>query len=395
MAKVSKRSWTYKGETKTAYVVRYFDKEGKRRQETFDKFKAADAFRKKVEGELDAGTHVARADTFTVEDAGKRFIADLERRQRIGEAMTLTTIAYRRNQQRHIDAAFGKVKLIDLTRLRIQGWVNAQAETFSYRSVKANRDHFHLLLSFCLAQEWIGKNVMADHAVKLPSMAKTRAPIPSIAELQRLIAALDIREPKESRQTHRNRRVMVGLALFCGMRWGEVTGLQWENVDLVRGRVSVRHSLSLLDGLKSPKTFAGIRDNPLPKNLLADLQEIHRLRGFPEKGHVILSRRSLPMNHSDSHRMMRPLFERAGLIGEDGHPLYTFHKFRHAAGSLLIHGGVNPLHVKQFMGHASIKTTMDIYGHLFPEDTGIASAISGAETLIDKGARMEQRLIDH
>ena len=57
---------------------------------------------------------------------------------------------------------------------------------------------------------------------------------------------------------------------------------------------------------------------------------------------------------------------RAGLVGEDGRPLYSVHALRHFAASLFIEQGFPPKRVQALMGHASITITFDRYGHLFP-----------------------------
>ena len=44
----------------------------------------------------------------------------------------------------------------------------------------------------------------------------------------------------------------------------------------------------------------------------------------------------------------------------------TLHQCRHTFASLLIAAGENPKAVQEFMGHATITMTFDLYGHLFP-----------------------------
>jgi integrase len=44
----------------------------------------------------------------------------------------------------------------------------------------------------------------------------------------------------------------------------------------------------------------------------------------------------------------------------------TPHALRHTYASILIHAGENLLYVRDRLGHASIKVTMDTYGHLLP-----------------------------
>jgi len=44
----------------------------------------------------------------------------------------------------------------------------------------------------------------------------------------------------------------------------------------------------------------------------------------------------------------------------------TLHECRHTFASMLIDSGANPKAIQQFMGHAKIQTTFDVYGHLLP-----------------------------
>ncbi len=54
----------------------------------------------------------------------------------------------------------------------------------------------------------------------------------------------------------------------------------------------------------------------------------------------------------------------------------TFHELRHTAAALAIAHGAHPMTIKERLGHASITTTMDRYGHLFPSaDEALAEAL--------------------
>ena len=59
MASVSKRQWTHNGVTNFAWVVRYTDLGGRRRERKCASKKDADRYRIKVEGEMESGVHAA------------------------------------------------------------------------------------------------------------------------------------------------------------------------------------------------------------------------------------------------------------------------------------------------------------------------------------------------
>ena len=128
------------------------------------------------------------------------------------------------------------------------------------------------------------------------------------------------------------------LALGSGMRLGELLGLQWDWVDLTKGTVTVRRSLSELNGilkLKEPKTKSNRRQIALPSATVEALED-HRKRMFAE-GHakaqyVFCNQHGGPLRRSHFYReSFRPLLTRAKLP-TDTH----FHHLRHAHASILI-----------------------------------------------------------
>ncbi len=63
-------------------------------------------------------------------------------------------------------------------------------------------------------------------------------------------------------------------------------------------------------------------------------------------------------------------------------PPCNFHDLRHTHASLLIREGLHPKVIQERMGHASIRTTLDIYGHLFP---GLDEAAADALDISARG----------
>lgn len=393
MAKVSKRKWNYKGEERTAYVVRYFDQGGVRRQGTFEKFKQADAFRLRVENELANKTHIPASKTVTMAELSNLFLEEVERRHRIKDRMTGSTrMHYRCIVQKHIAPRFGTVLVTELSADMVQQWLDDLCLKFKRGSVAAYRACLDVMLKFAVRRHYVGRNVIVEGGVRVAGGERKRLAIPSLADLQRVLAALEKPVKMERHGCFLNRRAVIGLALFTSLRRGEVAGLQWENVDLERGLLAVEHSLSFYDGLKTPKTWAGIRTNALAPYVLSALQDLWVHQGKPKTGYVIQSLRGRQMRPSQIWDLWRALAKNAGVATENGTPLWRFHDFRHAAASLLIAEGVNPLHIKTFMGHASIKTTLGVYGHLFPEDSKVPAAVTAIANRLVDGARAPQNL---
>lgn len=376
MATVTKRKWTYKGEEKTAWVVRYVDNQGKRRQETFERQKEAKEYLRKVENELHQKVHVPAGETTTVAAAARLYLDDCERRHKIKDRMTMTSIKnYTQAIASTVEPQLGHYKLTDLTADILQEHLNDLAVTFSRATVMRCRWMLKAILGLAVRKKLIARNLIVEGGVRVPSFERERIPIPSRSELTRLLAAVDVRAWKENQFVFSVRRVALSLAIFCGMRRGEICGLHWQNVDFEAGIIRVRHNMTLHDGIKAPKTWAGIRDIAMPQRVRDILREHHALWGCPEEGLVIRGRDGTKVQPAQLWFYWKTVAKRAGLVDDKGVPLYHFHALRHANVSLLIADGLTPLHIKSHIGHANVSTTLNVYGHLFPEDDSIRRSV--------------------
>lgn len=122
MASRSTRTWTAPdGKKKSAYVVRYFSG-GKHRQRTFAQAKAADAFKRKVSDELEAGSHIPQTDKVTVAVVCDLFLKHQEDRRRDGRIgghhLRTTTYAV----DKSIGPRLGDKLYADLTMADVEGF---------------------------------------------------------------------------------------------------------------------------------------------------------------------------------------------------------------------------------------------------------------------------------
>lgn len=157
------------------------------------------------------------------------------------------------------------------------------------------------------------------------------------------------------------------VAIATGMRLGELFGLQWQDVDLDAGAVTVRQTLSEAGkkiALREPKTAKSRRRIELPSLAVVALLD-HRkamlAEGSLAAGYVFCSRSGGPIRRSNFHRQQfKPLLTKAGL------PSIRFHDLRHTSATLLLLGGAHPKVVQERLGHSQISVTLDVYSHVLP-----------------------------
>ena len=149
----------------------------------------------------------------------------------------------------------------------------------------------------------------------------------------------------------------LSLALYAGLRRGEICGLQWGDVDLQHGVLHVRRQRCRADGqmiTKSPKSRAGVRDIPIAPELLPLLKAAFKLR--PSAWVVDVMPEQITRRWNNIQRIV-PISEH-----------YRLHDLRHTYGSRLVLDGVNLRVVQYLMGHSKIDITMRVYSHCRASD---------------------------
>ncbi len=160
------------------------------------------------------------------------------------------------------------------------------------------------------------------------------------------------------------------LIATTGLRKGEALALKWDAVDLDEGALHVRGTLARSGNqlfVTPPKTVLSRRTLPLARaevELLTELratQLTERELAGPEwsdEDFVFTTETGLPMDPRNVLRALTTAAAKAGLPGVNVHTL------RHSAATAWIEAGVNIKAVSTLLGHADIRITADVYGHV-------------------------------
>lgn len=145
---------------------------------------------------------------------------------------------------------------------------------------------------------------------------------------------------------------------MAGMRIGEATALQWDDIDFEEGTVRINKTLWLRNytnySFSTPKTKASNRTIPLDAKTLELLSDWKKAQALECKTDFVLSFNGVPTRQD---LVMRIIKRHAALAG--------VHRIRVHA-SLLISLGKNPLVIKERLGYEDIQTTLGTYGYLSP-----------------------------
>ncbi|HEU5373831.1 MAG TPA: tyrosine-type recombinase/integrase [Ktedonobacteraceae bacterium] len=295
----------------------------------------------------------------TVEQYLTHWLED-ERRLRI--ALT-SLMRYRSSLKAHIIPALGHIELSKLSREHVQSFY---ADLLDGGLSAGSIRHVHGLLTSAL-KDAVRHEIIARNPcqyVTLPRGEDFQAKALTQEEAARLI------------EVARGHRLwfLILMAITTGARLGELLALRWVDLNEEAGKLRIGRSVARVQGVgrieKAPKTKSGRRPVRLPQVILRSLEAQRdyitgvRLAAGPswkDRDLVFPNRVGDHMDHWVVLRTFKQLVEQAGL------PVMRFHDLRHSAATLLLAAGVNVKVVQEMLGHADIRTTLGMYGHVLPD----------------------------
>lgn len=289
-----------------------------------------------------------------------------------------TWTRYEEQVRLHIVPALGKRRLSALEPHQIQRlYADKLAAGLAANSVR----HMHAVLHRALkkAVEWRQVGTNAADAVTPPAEGRAES-LTLTAEQGRHFLRSVAGDPLEAFYT---------LALWTGMRQGELLALRWRDVDLERKAIKLNGTLSRATRtVAPPKTKRSRRFIPLVEPTVQPLRR-HRLRqadarhragevwrdndyvfAAPDGGPIIAT-------HLNDQQFY-PALARAGL------PRVRFHDLRHTTATLLLEAGVHPAIVADLLGHSTVSMTLDRYSHV--SEGMVRSAMAAMEGVLGPSA---------
>lgn len=272
-----------------------------------------------------------------------------------------TYAVYKIHIDQHIVPAIGKVDIVKLSPANI-GSLYASLIGEKKLAEGTVRDT-HKVLTAALNQ-----------AVKWGMLIRNPASLVEKPRVSRKeLSVWNVEQARSFLKTAREHREYIAflLALGTGMRQGEILGLRWKDIDMKEGVISVVQTLSH-DGKEltpGAKTKSGNRTITIDSELLKELRKQkgrvseERLKShgkYTDLDLVMPTSKGTPLTPRNLSRTFYALLERSDV------PQITFHDLRHTHATLLLSQGIQSKVVAERLGHADMRTTLEIYSHVLP-----------------------------
>jgi integrase len=322
-----------------------------------------------VVAQVSAGTY-RQLPAITVKDFCTKWLTDYA----AGSVKPTSLRFYRGLITNHLVPAFGPLRLTDLTPEIVQRYLATSLREARVSARTINHSLMVLKQVLNRAKRW---SYLREN------------PAEGVRPLRIEPEEMDYLKPTEIplllRHADEPHRTLFMTAVLTGMRLGEVLALQWGDVDWQGGRIQVRRSIfwylrreldpgaddTVLWRFTTPKSKHS-RRNVIMSPALKEALELYRLV-CPASPHdlVFCTKTGTPIEPRNLvRREFEPALARAGLRK------IRFHDLRHTYTALLIAQGVNVKAIQAQLGHGSVQTTLDRYGHLLPESSsGIGEAL--------------------
>jgi integrase len=372
LTKRTVRWQTKSGEVRTGerWQARYLDDTGERHERVFRLRRDAQDWLDEQTAKLVSGTHVApRKARTTVADWCDTWLEGYGTRRR-------STVRQAEVHIVRIKATFGHYQIGQVRPSQVKAWCAALA-------AEGLEPSYVYALHARLAQ--IYADAIEDGLVaRSPCSRKTSPPAgkqkPYVTTEEQVWALHDAM-PEHLRPT-------VLLGAFVGMREAEVCGLLIDDLDLMRGvwRPAAQYPAEPLkyDTSKTSVAFG----QTLALELSAHIKDNEERR----KGRWVVTNmwgeqltpwtlqraiRSVRAAHADPKPVGHPK-DCAGCLIPGLPETFSFHDLRHFFASMLIAGGADVKKVQAAMRHASAKTTLDTYSHLWPDSDDAIRSVGEA-----------------
>lgn len=360
---------TLEGKKGPIYKVHYKEPlTGKRRCKSFTRMKAAQNFRDNIPKD----DFLHDSDTVAVSEAADKWLEVCEKIGRKGrEPVEKSTLKPYQLHAGYIKEMIGDVKLNQLDPHACERFKNELLQKFDNRAyARKIRTSFKGILSEARTQGWLKTDPAENVRIVLSERNQPQhRDWLSLEEVKVILKLCDEKAASTNKQLKKRwqrYRTFIYVAVFSGMRPGEVLGLPWRNVLFDDSAIKVDQDMDEDGTIGRPKSKYAYRTIKMPSDIMAMLKEWKPKCPQNKLGLVFPNWQGNPEKLQNIYRRCwYTLQTDAGLVSDDGKAKYPLKELRHVRASLEIDKQANPKEIQQLLGHSSLEITYDVYGHLF------------------------------
>ena len=285
----------------------------------------------------------------------------------------------------HILPVFGDYKLDKLTTPVIQQQVNKWADKANKGEKGAYANYSFLnninrrILQYGVTMQAIQHNPARDVIIPRKQQNKEhKVKFFSNQELKQFLEYLDNLDLSSYENLFDY--VLYKTLLASGCRIGEALALEWSDIDLKKGIISISKTLNRYQETNTPKSKAGLREIDIDKDTVSLLKQ-YKKRQQVQSWQLGRSEGIVFTPFTTKYAYACLLRKRLqGHFKSAGVPDISFHGFRHTHATIMLYAGIEAKDLQYRLGHSNISMTLNTYVHATKE--GAKKAVSIFESAI-------------
>ena len=285
----------------------------------------------------------------------------------------------------HILPVFGDYKLDKLTTPIIQQQVNKWADKANKGEKGAYANYSFLnninrrILQYGVTMQAIQHNPARDVIIPRKQQNKEhKVKFFSNQELKQFLEYLDNLDLSSYENLFDY--VLYKTLLASGCRIGEALALEWSDIDLKKGIISISKTLNRYQETNTPKSKAGLREIDIDKATVSLLKQ-YKKRQQVQSWQLGRSEGIVFTPFTTKYAYACLLRKRLqGHFKSAGVPDISFHGFRHTHATIMLYAGIEAKDLQYRLGHSNISMTLNTYVHATKE--GAKKAVSIFESAI-------------
>lgn len=260
--------------------------------------------------------------------------------------------------EKHIRGKIGDLKLTDINPLVLQQYITELLQSGNHRTGKGlSANSVNAVISV------LQSSLKTAHMLGLTSeYTADKLKRPKLTE--KPVECFSLAEQKKIEQAvlngKKDKLYGILLCLYSGLRIGELIALEWKDIDLVKGVLTVSKSChDGRDGLivDEPKTASSRRLILLPKQLLPILKAVKKKSDSP----FVVSANGNAVSVRSYQRSFELLLKKLKI------PHKGFHSLRHTFATRALECGMDVKTLSEILGHKNPTVTLNRYAHSLME----------------------------
>lgn len=249
---------------------------------------------------------------------------------------------------------FTKKNIEDITSDEIQAYLNS-LKNYSQSTISKEKDQFAQAFKYALNKGYILENPMIE--VIEPKSNKPPKIVRALEiDEQQMLTNYLMNIPIENEPY----KVAYLMQMYLGLRIGEALALKISDINLEKNLVHISRTLTFDKNHKLimgefPKTFAGIRDIPIPRFIREEIINQMRLAENHKENLLFVNSQGNYADPKNANKFLKSTLKKVNIND------ITTHSLRHTYGTRCIEAGMRAVALQRLMGHSDISVTINTY----------------------------------